>query len=1089
MTVTSSAFLDFVIGFVVSLIASVMNAAGLNLLKLDHVRNSARTQERQRHECGRPMWHLGLYLYVGSQLAGSTIALNFLKTQWVAPLGSIALIFNFVFAKILVGTRITKKDVYGTIVVMISVVWVVIFGGINSAGADIEDSLTIFELKELFSRLVFIFYFSILNIMIGALLSLGLYAYWAITLDDESGQMRKRMKTKLTQLLGTNRFARASGLTLVGDSGLDADVKDVRLKKVVAMIMATCGGLIASQTLLLAKSGIKLITSSISGQNQFKDSLSYFILFVLVLTAVLQVYCLNTALKLYDSVLVVPMFYGFYTAFGLINSIIYLNQLQNYKPWVLFLILVGIGTLIYGVRMLSAPKPELESADDSEQSDDQDGEGRAAGRRRSQGNDADMHGYGIGHRRKFGSSGSVSGAGASGQGGASGGNGGSNEKLSDNPSRHGSLTRKQDSEGKILTGAQDGEEYEGVDALPSILSGNNRRRRCGPDVTADNVGTTTTRRGTGTDSVLSCSSDSFRSPRDERSMADLDVAAEAAAAALTAGVMAGARATAVANAAAAGGSDPDKQLLPMAPAHLDKRLGNIDRGRAGRGSIDERRRSSLPRIDTGSGLVTRGRSETRRGPTSASLTHVPERVPSTVYQLALPYQAQASADGALGLGGSKSPSPTSAAPMDRDGGQPSSPRWATVIEDLKNPFKAFRRSSVDSSMPRSESPQRRVPFLGGGGEIGSGSEAWRKHRERHGSWTGLPSEWEEPKRKMMHSMLFGKNGRSSSVGSWKSSRGSSPAPPRDEMYYSPVHLRRQSMAEMGSGIWAAGSSGSSHRRAGGPLDSMPPVDDGSNSEPQGYQKHYFTGTPPPLSATVGGGPGGYSQSSIPNTSTTSSYGHGHQGRQLSFTTKSEYGIPLSLAGSKLDLGSFNGLLLSKSALGSSSTGTFGGKHSSGDGESYSASGGSDGGGSSPGSGSRLSACVQQLQHLQQHQHHPTSQLQHSMTTSSLSTIGSGRIPSSFPTSTSLVQLPAADADAAQMRLSSDGSDPSTVGMSDSYTSSNSVAGFLWKGMTPSQTMQAVELDMETLDREVEEWTVDTSNPMTTTTSITISPVS
>lgn len=76
MTVTGSSWLDFVIGFVVSLIASVMNAAGLNLLKLDHVRNSARAQERQRHECGRPLWHVGLYLYVGSQLAGSTIALS-----------------------------------------------------------------------------------------------------------------------------------------------------------------------------------------------------------------------------------------------------------------------------------------------------------------------------------------------------------------------------------------------------------------------------------------------------------------------------------------------------------------------------------------------------------------------------------------------------------------------------------------------------------------------------------------------------------------------------------------------------------------------------------------------------------------------------------------------------------------------------------------------------------------------------------------------------------------------------------------------------------------------------------------------------
>lgn len=76
MAVTGSSWLDFVIGFVVSLLASIMNAAGLNLLKLDHVRNSSLSPERQRNECGRPMWHVGLYLYVASQLAGSTIALS-----------------------------------------------------------------------------------------------------------------------------------------------------------------------------------------------------------------------------------------------------------------------------------------------------------------------------------------------------------------------------------------------------------------------------------------------------------------------------------------------------------------------------------------------------------------------------------------------------------------------------------------------------------------------------------------------------------------------------------------------------------------------------------------------------------------------------------------------------------------------------------------------------------------------------------------------------------------------------------------------------------------------------------------------------
>jgi hypothetical protein len=53
-----------------------MDALGLNLLKLDHVRESKKDARQQRTDCGRPLWHVGLYTYVASQLIGSTIALS-----------------------------------------------------------------------------------------------------------------------------------------------------------------------------------------------------------------------------------------------------------------------------------------------------------------------------------------------------------------------------------------------------------------------------------------------------------------------------------------------------------------------------------------------------------------------------------------------------------------------------------------------------------------------------------------------------------------------------------------------------------------------------------------------------------------------------------------------------------------------------------------------------------------------------------------------------------------------------------------------------------------------------------------------------
>lgn len=53
-----------------------MDALGLNILKLDHVKEAQRDKDQQRGDCGRPLWHMGLYTYIASQLIGSTIALS-----------------------------------------------------------------------------------------------------------------------------------------------------------------------------------------------------------------------------------------------------------------------------------------------------------------------------------------------------------------------------------------------------------------------------------------------------------------------------------------------------------------------------------------------------------------------------------------------------------------------------------------------------------------------------------------------------------------------------------------------------------------------------------------------------------------------------------------------------------------------------------------------------------------------------------------------------------------------------------------------------------------------------------------------------
>ena len=110
--------LDFIIGLLICVGASVVQAAGVNVLKLDHVRSESVPPSQRRREFLRPLWLAGMLLYILSQLVGSTLALEYMRAEYVAPLGSTSLVFNFLFAKLLVGTSISRLDIAGTLVIM-----------------------------------------------------------------------------------------------------------------------------------------------------------------------------------------------------------------------------------------------------------------------------------------------------------------------------------------------------------------------------------------------------------------------------------------------------------------------------------------------------------------------------------------------------------------------------------------------------------------------------------------------------------------------------------------------------------------------------------------------------------------------------------------------------------------------------------------------------------------------------------------------------------------------------------------------------------------------------------------------------------
>ena len=68
-------------------------------------------------------------------------------------MGSSSLIFNFLFARWLLGTHITRLDLVGTLIVVLGVVGVVGFGNIRrDGGIDQDANMSLSTLKTLWGR-------------------------------------------------------------------------------------------------------------------------------------------------------------------------------------------------------------------------------------------------------------------------------------------------------------------------------------------------------------------------------------------------------------------------------------------------------------------------------------------------------------------------------------------------------------------------------------------------------------------------------------------------------------------------------------------------------------------------------------------------------------------------------------------------------------------------------------------------------------------------------------------------------------------------------------------------------------------------
>ncbi|KAG0264087.1 hypothetical protein BG011_007482 [Mortierella polycephala] len=343
---------NFLVGISIAVATSFIQSLGLTIQRKSHVINEAiQPKELRRQACHRPLWHLGFHTYILSNLTGTIFSIGYLPVIILAPLGAVTLVFNALFARLLLGDVFSRQSAFGTFLILLGAIMIGLFGVVPEPNHSLED------LIELWKRPAFIFYFSLIEITVVSLLVVNRIveqllknnAKATLAAHQRSESAASSLNLNLAMLQGPHaRYSKLLGGRSFGR------MSPARIKTMLGISYGCVGGMLSSQALLFAKSAIELLMLTIlEGKNQFESPLSWFLVIALITAALLQLYYLNKGLRLCDTVLLVPLSFCAYNVSCLFNGLVYYNQWGRLYWWQILLILFGISQVLIGVLVLA----------------------------------------------------------------------------------------------------------------------------------------------------------------------------------------------------------------------------------------------------------------------------------------------------------------------------------------------------------------------------------------------------------------------------------------------------------------------------------------------------------------------------------------------------------------------------------------------------------------------------------------------------------------------------------------------------------------------------------------------------------------
>ncbi|GAA5904323.1 hypothetical protein JCM6882_003196 [Rhodosporidiobolus microsporus] len=159
-------------GVTVGLVASLVQSLGLTVQRLSHVANERLPPSDRKRDWQRPLWLGGFAIFILSNVFGTLFQIGALPIVVLGPLGAVSLLWNALFARVILGDEFSVHLIVGTILIACGAVLIGIFGVVP------EVTHTLPELVALYRRPPFVLWVSFLALSLALVLAAAHVAEW-----------------------------------------------------------------------------------------------------------------------------------------------------------------------------------------------------------------------------------------------------------------------------------------------------------------------------------------------------------------------------------------------------------------------------------------------------------------------------------------------------------------------------------------------------------------------------------------------------------------------------------------------------------------------------------------------------------------------------------------------------------------------------------------------------------------------------------------------------------------------------------------------------------------------------------------------